>query len=64
MRKINSPCKSCEKRFVGCHATCKDYEDYRSVLTARFKLIQAEKRKNNILNDYEMKKAERLAKRK
>ena len=20
-------CKDCEKRFVGCHSTCKDYKD-------------------------------------
>ena len=21
-----SPCKGCEKRVVGCHATCKEYQ--------------------------------------
>ena len=25
-----SPCKDCEKRYNGCHSTCKDYKTFRS----------------------------------
>lgn len=28
-------CKDCEKRTVGCHATCKDYLDFHNKLTER-----------------------------
>lgn len=27
--RINAPCYKCEKRTVGCHATCSDYTNYK-----------------------------------
>ena len=23
-----SPCKDCQKRFLGCHSVCKEYKDF------------------------------------
>lgn len=28
MRKPEAPCRDCEDRTLGCHATCKRYESY------------------------------------
>ena len=29
---INSKCKGCTKRVVGCHSTCEDYKEFRKEL--------------------------------
>lgn len=29
--RTHSPCQKCEKRQTGCHATCRDYAEYRKV---------------------------------
>lgn len=29
MSKINSPCKGCKNRYVGCHSDCIEYLDYK-----------------------------------
>lgn len=44
MSKINS-CKDCNKRTVGCHATCESYKKERADLDK----INAEKRKGHFL---------------
>ena len=28
LRKVESSCKDCTKRCVGCHSTCSEYADY------------------------------------
>lgn len=38
----NAPCYKCKRRKVNCHATCKDYSDYRAE-------IEKEKEDNSIL---------------
>lgn len=30
--KPQSPCMKCEKRAVGCHDTCKEYQEYKKKL--------------------------------
>lgn len=32
---IPSPCKECDKRYVGCHGECQDYLDYRMEMDSR-----------------------------
>ena len=32
---MSKVCKGCEKRHVGCHATCEVYRDFREDLEAR-----------------------------
>lgn len=34
-----SPCKSCSRRYSGCHSNCKDYKEYRQALDERNELI-------------------------
>ena len=38
---VKGPCKDCERRSVGCHATCEDYNFYRKhVDDARAKRLE------------------------
>lgn len=30
MGKLDAPCKGCDKRYVGCHAKCSAYKDYKA----------------------------------
>lgn len=41
---IQSPCKECERRCVGCHSTCKEYLDFRQAVDKESALIQYERR--------------------
>ena len=34
IRGIDSPCKNCETRFVGCHTSCVKYIDYQQAQVA------------------------------
>lgn len=36
-------CKSCKKRYVGCHSNCKDYAEFRRGLDEINKKIKEEK---------------------
>ena len=29
---MNTPCKGCERREIGCHAKCKDYAEFKAEL--------------------------------
>ena len=29
---VDTPCQDCKDRHVGCHSTCKRYEEYRTKL--------------------------------
>ena len=29
MKKVNAPCKDCERRFLGCHSTCEEYKEFK-----------------------------------
>lgn len=45
--QIQSPCKNCQDRFVGCHSTCVKYIDYKQAASVRFKEVQAKKKELN-----------------
>ena len=32
--KVNSPCKDCKNRFLGCHSKCEGYKIYKEELTS------------------------------
>lgn len=62
MIKPNSPCKSCEKRTIGCHSSCEDYKKY-SELNDQYRiLVQSERNKINAIDKYEKEKSGRLIK--
>lgn len=37
------PCKGCESRSIGCHATCKGYLDFRAAADERRRTVGAQK---------------------
>ena len=38
-----SPCKDCEKRYLGCHSECEDYFKYQEEVKAWNKKLHDEK---------------------
>lgn len=38
-------CKGCQKRFVGCHASCEDYKKFKEGLKKQNDLIYRKKQK-------------------
>lgn len=43
----NSPCKSCNKRAMGCHSMCVDYVEWREDHQKRLKKYRKEKSINS-----------------
>ena len=42
-------CKDCTERYIGCHAKCKSYLEYRNCIETKNKLIRENKKKESIL---------------
>lgn len=42
---MKTPCKGCEKRYVGCHAKCEDYKAYR----VPFDEMQEKRRRESVV---------------
>ena len=42
---MNTPCMNCEKRCLGCHSTCEDYQAFRKERDRINDLKNAEKKK-------------------
>lgn len=40
-----APCKECEKRYLGCHANCEEYQAWRSERIEMYEKISKEKEK-------------------
>lgn len=56
---VNSPCKGCTDRCVGCHSKCEKYAEFKAELE-RLKSIA---RKDEILVNYERNRAEEARER-
>lgn len=41
---INSPCKDCKDRYLGCHSKCKKYNNFKKEL-AKYHVKEQEERK-------------------
>lgn len=54
---MKPPCKGCEDRKVGCHATCERYAEYRAVIGK----YEAEKKRRIIMNEWSMDKSRKSA---
>lgn len=42
---MESKCKGCKRRFVGCHAQCEDYKMWKEWDKEQQKMIRSKKRK-------------------
>ena len=49
MKLDTNCCKDCERRHIGCHATCDDY----IAAKRRHDEIAAERQKEKLVNDYQ-----------
>ena len=48
---VNSPCKDCQKREVGCHSTCEVYTTFRKEREAVYeKKVQTSIQKRDLLD--------------
>lgn len=45
-------CKNCEKRFVGCHATCETYNQVKKKREEQAKIIRKEKYIDCMVDSY------------
>lgn len=56
---MQTPCKDCRYRAVGCHSVCKNYAEYRAEID---KLGKAKKKRTEIVN-YCMAQRRQIAKK-
>lgn len=48
---MTAPCKGCEDRKVGCHATCEKYKAYRAVKEAEYAWRMEQRRADEALDE-------------
>ena len=58
-RMRHNPCKECEKRMVGCHATCEEY----ILAKKEHEEAKAEERKRKVIDSYELEMTRKRRKR-
>ena len=61
MTRLNAPCKGCEKREVGCHATCEDYLTYRELKDEQNAELKEKAKREQEQNDIEKSRKKRIA---
>ena len=49
MWHLISPCKDCEKRYLGCHSGCPEYKQFKDSID----IARENKRKEQIINSHE-----------
>lgn len=59
----NNVCRDCKDRQLYCHATCEKYLAFRKELDERNEAIRDAKAKDEALNGYQIRSAERHKKR-
>lgn len=58
------PCLNCERRSVGCHATCEKYLGWKEQIRQKKEIIQGEENTRIILNEMQAIRTARIEKRK
>lgn len=43
MTTINSPCKDCKNRYLGCHSECEKYIEYKEKKITQGKVLKTQK---------------------
>lgn len=60
---VDSPCRGCERRHVGCHGRCGEYKAYRAAIDAHNAKRKAEKDAEYIARDMEWEARRRIEKK-
>ena len=55
-------CYGCEKRTLGCHSTCKEYEDWQRALREKRQVEHNKRLEQSVLNDYQIGRKEKMKK--
>ena len=63
VKRKDSPCNGCSKRTPTCHGGCKEYKEYRAELEAEKAKAYAVYINSVKVDDYEIKKAVKKAKK-
>lgn len=58
------PCYNCEKRAVGCHATCEGYLSWKEEIRKQKEIMQGEAETRIKLNEMQAIRSNRIARRK
>ena len=54
-RQKMSPCKDCQKRFVGCHSSCNDYAEWKTEEYGERDKVYKEFFEQHPIEDYKIK---------
>lgn len=60
MSKEKDACYGCERRVVGCHSSCADYQAYCEALSEKKRKIYKERNQEKLLRDYRIKAVRRV----
>ena len=61
MRK--SPCKLCEKRYLGCHSECDEYKEFKQEIEDSKEMIAKRKAEMTLIDDYKVESTYKSLKR-
>lgn len=61
--RINSPCKDCKSRYIGCHDECVNYKKYVNKKEEINEISFKERCKESEINNYEVECARRTIRR-
>ena len=61
MRK--SPCKLCQKRYLGCHSECDEYKDFKQDVENSKEMIAKRKAEITLVDDYKVESTNKMLKR-
>ena len=54
---MDSPCKHCPNRHIGCHSVCVDYNSYNAILKEEKEIIINNRKRENIYWDYRLNRS-------
>lgn len=58
------PCYECEKRYVGCHADCDDYKEWKARQQTATEAKHKDRRRQGMLNSYTMQEVAKNTRKK
>lgn len=61
--RLESPCKNCKSRYIGCHDECVDYTKYKRKKEEINELSYKERCKEYMLRNYEVDCATRVVRK-
>ena len=60
---MNAPCKDCEKRYLGCHSNCEEYQAFDKYNKARYEANLKERESYRYTRDARIKSIKKSRRR-